>query len=314
MPPACLIISYARKDNVLQLVNKVIDSGALEIYISIDGPRNQSVKDIQSVLKLKLDEKQADFLGRIHIWQRKSNMGSGASVIASLDWVFASEEEAVILEDDLEISGEFYGFMKFGLKEMKNHENLKIVTGTNPFEDVTKNQLGKLSYPVSWGWATNRNNWQELRTLVFEGTTAKSTPIQSNKDLYWRIGRKRSLLGQIEAWDIPLASEMYKTPFYTLIPSINLVRNIGFDQYAEHTNEKIWPLNIPISKNSQDLKFKLDSNQLVDLNGHFEKYIFRIRKHHMLSWILHKTTDRYRFKSNPIVLLERTQLEDYPSS
>ncbi len=314
MIPACLIISYARKDNVLRLVEEIANSGVLRIYVSIDGPRNETVREIQAQIKINLERIHNTSPGRVHIWQRKSNMGSGASVIASLDWVFASEEEVIILEDDLEISGEFFEFMKFGLKEMKNHENLKIVTGTNPFENVTKNRLGKLSYPVSWGWATNRNNWQELKALLFEGTTAKFAPFQLNKYFYWRIGRKRSLLGQIEAWDIPLASEMHKTPFYTLIPSINLVRNIGFDQYAEHTTERIWPLNIPISRNLKELKFKFDSDHLVDLNSHFENEIFRIRKHHLLSWILHKTIDKYRFKSNSMALSERTHLEAHPSS
>jgi hypothetical protein len=314
MTHAGLIITYARKENVLRLVDELIKNGVQKIYISIDGPQNKNVEAIQSELKLELNREERDFSNQIQIWQRKVNMGSGASVIASLDWVFSSEEEVIILEDDLEIGEGFFQFMKYGLGEMTHERNLKIVTGTNPFEKVTKSRPGRLNYPVSWGWATNRANWQDLRALLFSATPTKFSIPQLHKNLYWRIGQKRALLGQIEAWDVPLASEMYKTSFYTLVPPDNLVRNIGFDQYAAHTSESAWPLNLPIFKYGEMINYKFDLSDCVDLNKNFEKQIFQIRTRHILSWVLHRITDRYRFKSPTVSLFDRTKMERHPNS
>jgi hypothetical protein len=313
MTLACLIISYARKDNVLQLVEEVFNSGIEKIYISIDGPRNQEVESFQLELKSDLAKWNGLHLSQIQIWQRKKNFGSGASVIASLDWVFANEEEVIVLEDDLEVREQFFNFMKFGLQQMKNHSNLKIVTGTNPFPEVTQNRFGKVHYPVAWGWATNRANWLELRKLLFGDFPTKSLHFHLNKDLYWRIGKKRALKGQIEAWDVPLASEMYKTPYYTLLPPSNLVRNIGFDRHAAHTSAAIWPLNLSIADYSVPENSELKPLMFVDLGKEFENKIFKIRLHHIVSWILHKTIDRYRFKPEVTTLQDRVLMEGYPS-
>jgi hypothetical protein len=313
MSLACLIISYARKDNVLQLVEEVSNAGIEKIYISIDGPRTQEIENIQLMLKSELANRDGLHLRQVQIWQRKRNFGSGASVIASLDWVFANEEEVIVLEDDLQVRGQFFSFMKFGLRQMKNHSNLKMVTGTNPFPEVTQNLFGKLHYPVAWGWATNRANWLELRKLLFGDFPTKSLHFHLSKDLYWQIGKKRALKGQIEAWDIPLASQMYKTPYYTLIPPSNLVRNIGFDRHAAHTRAAIWPLNLSIADYSVPENSELTSQMFVDLGKEFENKIFKIRLHHIVSWIFHKTIDRYRFKRDATTLQDRVLMEGYPS-
>jgi hypothetical protein len=313
MTIACLIISYARKDNVLQLVEEVSKAGIVKIYISIDGPRTQEIENIQLELKSELGKLVSVHLEQVQIWQRKKNFGSGASVIASLDWVFANEEEVIVLEDDLQVRGQFFDFMKFGLRQMKNHSTLKIVTGTNPFPEVTQNQFGKLHYPVAWGWATNRVNWLELRKLMFGDYPKKLSHFHLNRDLYWQIGKKRALLGQIEAWDVPLASEMYKTPYYTLIPPVNLVRNTGFDSHAAHTSEEIWPLNLSIADYSVPENSELTPLLLVDLGKEFENKIFRIRLHHIVSWIFHKVIDRYRFKPDATSLQDRVITEGFPS-
>lgn len=312
MNAACLIVSYARKENVLRLIDEVICAKIERIYVSIDGPRSKSIFDIQSELMIELSRIQDSFSGEIRIWQRRSNMGSGASVIASLDWAFESEDDVIVLEDDLEVSREFFDFMEYGLGEMKHLDSLKIVTGTNPFEEFTKGQLGRVNYPVSWGWATNRENWQQLRALIFEGASAKLTSRHVIRDLYWSIGRRRALLGNIEAWDIPLASEMCKTGFFSLIPRGNLVRNIGFDKFAAHTIESTWPLNLPFSKEIHHENSKLETVGIVNLNDAFEKSIFKIRACHLFSWMLHRSIDRFRFKSNSDTLLHRTQVEPYP--
>jgi len=313
MTLACLIISYARKENVLQLIEEVSRAGIEKIYISIDGPSNQEIKSIQLELINEIAKRNSPHFGQVQLWQRKKNFGSGASVIASLDWAFTNEEEVIILEDDLEVRGNFFNFMKFGLQEMKNHSDLKIVTGTNPFPEVTKNQFGKLHYPVAWGWATNRENWLELRKLLFGNSLSNSSHFHTIKNLYWQIGKKRALMGQIEAWDIPLASEMYKTSFYTLIPPSNLVRNIGFDRHAVHTSEAVWPLNLSVTDYSLPENSEFKPLMLVDLGQHFESKIFNIRSRHIISWILHKTLDRFRFKSGTTSLLDRVQLEGFPS-
>jgi hypothetical protein len=314
MAIATLIIAYGRKDNVLRLVEEVIGCGVTHIYISIDGPRNERVKGIQRDLCAELEHIKRKFSGELVVWQREFNMGSGASVIASLDWVFSREEELCILEDDLIIDNEFFNFIEFGLRSMSHGDsNLKIVTGTNPFEEVTNGRLGKLNYPVSWGWATNRSNWLQLRALIFTRTPMRASVQRLSTRLYWETGKRRALLGQIEAWDVPLACEMNKTNFYTLIPPSNLVRNIGFDEFASHTGMDHWPLDMEISEIPNLDLLDTDGYNLVNLNENFEKEIFRIRTRHSYTWVVNRVIDRFRFGRKSMGLFDRTQIEGAPA-
>jgi hypothetical protein len=313
MKHAAIVISYARKDNTLRLVEQLTRVGIERIYVSIDGPKNDQIHQIQNTLYSDLKQKQVNYSGKINIWQRELNMGSGASVIASLDWVFEYEDSCIIIEDDLLVTDELFSFLDFGLREMKNLKNLKMVTGTNPFEDVTCGDLGKVNYPVSWGWATNQENWKALRELIFNGAPKPATTLEFRKTQFWKVGRKRALSGQIEAWDVPLASEMYKTNFYTLIPPVNLVSNLGFDQFATHTSESIWPLNLPTNKLGDLTTLDYEEKHLVNLNQEFEGRIFKIRNRHNFTWIINLFVDKFRFKKITVPLIQRCELETFPN-
>lgn len=313
MVTATLIVSYARTNNTLQLIQSAINSGASRIYVSIDGPRNHEIERAQTLTLMRIRELQLNFSGQIFVWHRKTNMKSGASVIASLDWVFSREIEAVVIEDDLEVDKEFFEFMDFGLQSMKSHPRLLMVTGSNPFAKLTKADFAFVNFPVSWGWATNQKNWRIMRELIFQETSSTLNFRRLAKDCYWKIGKKRALLGRIDAWDVPLASEMYKTDYLTLIPPLNLVTNVGFDVHASHTTEKIWPLGLSRGRLPSNFGAPLSGTIGDNLNKDFERKIYRIRSYHIISWILHLLIDKFRFQEAVRPLQSTVRQEEFPN-
>jgi hypothetical protein len=314
MVVAALIVSYARTNNTVQLIETAINSGASRIYVSIDGPRSKEIATTQTLLLMRIRELQLNFPGQIFIWQRKTNMKSGASVIASLDWVFSREIEACVIEDDLELEKDFFDFMAFGLQAMKSNPKFLMVTGSNPFAELTNADFAFVNYPVSWGWATNQRNWLIIRELIFRKSLRNLNFRQLSKDCYWKIGKKRALLGRIDAWDVPLASEMYKTDYLTLLPPVNLVTNIGFDDHASHTTEKIWPLGLHRGKLPSNLGAPLSGVVGDNLNEEFERNIYRISFHHVISWIIHPFTDKFRFEKATKPLQLTIAQEDPPTT
>jgi len=314
MVVAALIVSYARTNNTVQLIETTIDSGASRIYVSIDGPRSKEIEEIQTLLLSRIRELQLNFSGQIFIWQRKTNMKSGASVIASLDWVFSREIEACVIEDDLELGKDFFDFMAFGLQEMKSNPKFLMVSGSNPFAESTKADFAFVNYPVSWGWATNQKNWLIIRELIFRESPRNLNFRRLSKDCYWKIGKERALLGRIDAWDVPLASEMYKTDYLTLLPPVNLVTNIGFDDHASHTTEKVWPLGLRSGKLPSNLGAPSSGVIGDNLNEEFERNIYQISFHHIISWILHPFTDTFRFGKATKPLQLTVAQEDLPTT
>jgi hypothetical protein len=313
MVKAVLVVSYARVKNTIQLVETAIAADVSKIYVAIDGPRDNDVKQIQDNLIEHIRKLQISYPNRITIWRRTLNMKSGASVISGLDWVFSVEEEVCILEDDLEIDADFFKFINFGISQMQYDSDLLMVAGSNPFTNSNEVEFGFVNYPVSWGWATNRKNWAKIRSLIFQNPVIRLKIGKFYKNLYWNIGKERSLLGRVDAWDIPLASEMYKTKYYTLLPPTNLVSNIGFDLHASHTTKDTWPLGLPRGKlmeNFDSLSVNPNNNSLNEL---FEKRIYKIGPRHIFSWVLHVLLDRIRYGNQRATLSETVAQEDFPS-
>ena len=69
---AALVVTYARKDNAMRLVEQLINSGIKTIYVSIDGPKDTQIRELQTLFKSMVQKKQAIFSGEILVWQRES--------------------------------------------------------------------------------------------------------------------------------------------------------------------------------------------------------------------------------------------------
>jgi hypothetical protein len=309
----CLFLVYAREENVLELVRTAADAGVTEFYISIDAPRTRVIKELQESLKNGLNSFFQEKNLVANYWERSSNLGAGASMIASLDWVFKFEESVVIFDDDLKIEASFFSFMDYGLNLMSENKNILSVCGTNPFENISKGRLSKASYPISWGWATNRDTWQVMRNMIFSSNYSRFITKNLKLEAFWRIGKSRALAGKVEAWDIPLAAQMHNSNYITLIPGNNLVKNIGFDENATHTSRNVWPLNLEISRNS-NLNFqRVEVQDLINLNANFEREIFNIRLLSIVSYFSYRFLDLFRFRQPYQSLLSRVEIERSPS-
>jgi hypothetical protein len=103
--------------------------------------------------------------------------------------------------------------------------------------------------------------------------------------IFFLAGALRVEVGIVDTWDLPLAYEMYSQKKMCVLPPVNLVSNIGTDDYATHTTHNRFPINYPIRELNE---FKLPSvKELKDAsrttNRFLENEIFRIRKRHYFS-------------------------------
>lgn len=303
-----LVVAYARKSNVHRLVQQCELNGIKRIYVAIDGPKTDEILAIQNDMETFLRDIQTRSQAEILIWRRERNLGSGAAVISGIDWSMKTSNNICILEDDLWIENNFFDFMQFGLEYISKNEKFLMVTGTNPFSNNQENRLYKVNYPVSWGWATNHHKWLQIRKNIFQDKI-ELTKKNIAKSMYWRLGNERALKGMIEAWDIPLAASMQQNSYYTLLPPINLVSNLGFDEYAAHTEEEVWPMGLKIGKIIDHPNYE---DNPIDISALFEKRIYKIRKSVIVSYLVKKVVDKIRFKGARTELLEKVLQEDLP--
>ena len=70
---------------------------------------------------------------------------------------------------------------------------------------------------------------------------------------FWQIGALRAKKGLVDAWDIPLAEVMRRLRKLSVVPPVNLVRNVGFSKLASNTKTQNYPLDLPIERLSDGI-------------------------------------------------------------
>jgi hypothetical protein len=307
-----LVIGYARKSTLIGLVEVATSSNVSAIYISIDGPKNESVKRIQDDILETLALYQKKCLIPIRILRRSENLGAGAAVVAAIDWFFNLEEEGVVLEDDLVVDQTFFQYVSEVLPKVRSDSHILSISGTRllPSSEL---QPSLTSYPLAWGWATTRDKWMVMRSLIFK----RSSPLRNHNSvkewIFWKTGKRRALNSYIDAWDIPLAEGMVSANYFTLVPPINLVSNVGFDSSATHTITPEWPLNLPRLQNySAPISLNLEASVLFANDQFMRSEIYAISHRHLVSGVLALILDplRYMKQHKNVSLLEKSSIKE----
>jgi hypothetical protein len=284
--PAVLIITHNRFENVKMLLDKIIKSDDLRLYIAIDGPNKSDVKYKERVLEFK---KHLDLIRlhqgvQIEVWERESNLGLACSMITAIDWFFAHEAKGIILEDDLSISNEFLNFANNALIHFEDHKEVLMISGNQFF--TQENNLGDVStcmYPLIWGWATWSDRWDNFRKTLNDGDILeRKVPLKISTRFFLELGCYRSISCRNNSWAILFAAYSRFQGFQSVLPNVNLVTNLGNDIYATNTISKHWTLNREIA-DSYNPNFKPISK--IDITDLVEKKIYGISNRHIFLFI-----------------------------
>ncbi len=290
-----LIIGYARKSTLLALIDIAVASDVKAIYISLDGPKNDSVELIQGELKAVLADYQKMSSTPIRILSRQKNLGAGAGVVAAVDWFFKFETEGIILEDDLVVDQTFFRYACDALQKIETNSRILSISGTR-LVPSTEREASLTSYPLAWGWATTREKWLIMRSLIFKRSAPPWKHKSMQEGFFWNSGKRRALKSRIEAWDIPLAEGMVSGGYFTLVPPVNLVSNVGFDTTATHTIAPTWPMNLRrVDQYPEPLKLNLEDSNCQMNDQFMRSEIFGISHRNFLTGIISFLIDPLRF-------------------
>lgn len=290
-----LIVGYSRVESLLSLVEAAIKSNAKSVYVALDGSRSVDTSIKQSQIIESLQNLRNETGTEIQIMQRKDNLGSGAGVINAINWFFSKEETGVILEDDLVVENSFFSYMNQVVSLMDSDPDILLASGTR-LRDSKSQTSSICSYPVVWGWATSREKWKVMTTLIFKEINRFESNISLSERVFWRTGKRRALKSQIDAWDIPLSAGMREKGYFSLVPPVNLVSNVGFDDVASHTTTPSWPLQLRLdSQLPPQIEIDRSSAELSANDELMRRRIFKISTKNILTGVISILLDQFRF-------------------
>lgn len=247
-----LVCAFARRDSLKQILAEVIKYEPTALYIHLDGPDG----------RLKTEEQHSDLLNLlgtysavewpVHFRVRKNNLGCSAAMITAIDWFFSRESAGIILEDDCIPSPEFFVLCEAFLSNYELATSVWGVSGDNSARVrwPTSAEINFTRYPLVWGWASWRNRWVDFRNEKCEAPghgAKKNFFFRHSERLVFRDFRDVRQ-PRVDSWDYLLAHHVVARNGSWGLPQVNLVSNVGFDEFATHTKIRNSRSDVPIAR------------------------------------------------------------------
>lgn len=250
-----LITAFNRPAHLNELLESLTQFHC-KIYVSLDVAKKGDTENEKLVneCKLVIDE-FSSFITKLRI--SPSNQGCFRGVSNAISWGFTQESRLIILEDDIRVGEAFLMFASRMLQEYEDVDTVGSIAGTNyvPAEFVTNTSYPfRLSaFTSSWGWATWSDRWKdyEIDLLNFPNMQYRFPKNfwSFSRKYYWKRIFDKTAAGIYDAWDYRWLYSNWIHNRLTIVPSDNLVINVGFGKDATHTKNEVPPKWVPFKIN-----------------------------------------------------------------
>jgi len=234
---------FNRPDLAEIVFSSIAKARPKKLFVVADGPRFAEEADACQQSRTVIED--VDWECEVVTDFSETNLGCKKRISSGLNWVFSEVEEAIILEDDCLPAPSFFNFCEACLDRYRDDERIMMVSGNN-FQRGWRN--GQDSYFFSkyvhiWGWATWRRAWQhydvDMTTWPDYKKAGRIRSICEDpwEQKYWTDVFDATFDGRVDTWDYQWCYACWSRGGLSILPSHNLISNIGFGPNATHTNQ-----------------------------------------------------------------------------
>lgn len=275
---------------VFIIFNRVVDTQRIfaeirkakpqKLFVIADGPRVDRPSDIERCAITRDIIESVDWDCEVFKNYSEINLGCGKRIASGLDWVFDRVEEAIIIEDDCMPDQSFFPFCQELLERYRDDGRVMSISGNN-FQfghQRTDYSYYFSKYSQTWGWATwgwvwkkyfdlHMSLWPQVRDsrglfdifghVKIDIKNEETKPqvlggVDNTK--YWYGIFEDTYAGEFNTWAYPFFFSCLVQHGVHILPSVNLVSNIGFGPEATHTTCVNCFANVPIAAMNFPLK------------------------------------------------------------
>lgn len=241
-PVAFLI--FNRPDTTARVFEAIRQAKPPKLLVVADGPRPDRADDIEKCKAARAVIEGVDWDCEVLTNYSEVNLGCGKRPVTGITWVFEQVEEAIILEDDILPDTTFFQFCEILLDKYRNDQRVMMISGENWLGQWKSNiQSYHFScYGDMWGWASWRRAWQyfdydmklwiesEARERI-RNVLASDEQFKVREKIFWQAYREKDV---IQCWDYQWSFARLLYSGLSIVPSLNLVLNIGFGKESTH--------------------------------------------------------------------------------
>ena len=244
MKTPVLLLIFNRPDTTRRVVEALRQARPEKLYIAADGPRPDRTGEKELCAQARAIALNATGDCRVRKLFRRSNLGCKRAVSSAISWFFTNEPEGIILEDDCLPGESFFRFCETLLSRYRTDQRIMHISGNNFQQGKPR---GSASYYFSryshvWGWASWRRAWRHYDVRMtslpefLRTNQLRSIFPAARVQRYWREKLRATHDGRIDTWDYQWAYAVWSQNGLSVLPNVNLVRNIGYGARATHTS------------------------------------------------------------------------------
>lgn len=270
-----VLLAYRRPTLTRQVFETIKAAKPPILLIVMDGPKPGNPEDQRLVSETRNVVEVVDWDCEVHRIYSDHNLGLKNRISTGLDEVFQRVDRAIILEDDCLPSPSFFRYASEMLEKFVRDERIGIVSGS---QRLRGRKVSTSSYDFSqdvriWGWATWARTWhgfQEIDGLNRKRSSAEVRDLVSRFSRGARRNHMKSMVNHensLDSWALPFTLHCVEKGYLNVVPSSNLVKNIGLGVSSTHTGFESYVAEVAAT----DLYFPLVHPSEVKYGGFFDE-------------------------------------------
>ncbi len=243
--PVVLII-FNRPDTTARVFAEIAKARPRKLLVVADGPRPDRPGEAEKCAVARSIIESVDWNCVVQRNYSDVNLGCGHRPATGISWAYEHVDEAIILEDDCVPHPTFFRFCEELLKRYRDDTRIMHIGGSNFQSRQKRNQF---SYFFSrhnvcfGGWATWRRAWNHFDMAAKPWSTLRDTswPLEivgsRRAAEYWRgvFDHAHFRGGDVDYWDHQWTLACWSQDGLSILPTTNLISNVGFREDATHT-------------------------------------------------------------------------------
>lgn len=244
-----LVLAFNRADHVAEAMKAIRNYKPERLYLECDGPRAHKKGEREAVeLTRKTMLDSIDWTCDVKTLFREDNLGCANAVYGAISWFFENEEYGVIVEDDMVIGIDFFRLCEELLPRYIDQKKIMTIQAMNKSHRTDINNTYIYSWRGGcWGWASWRRAWKKMDMSMSDLPSLsywmiiRRFGLMPGLDLmrnYWK-GYKH--LDTFSSWAYRWSLSIQANDGLSIVPGVNLAKNIGTDGGAHYDKNDIDP-------------------------------------------------------------------------
>jgi hypothetical protein len=257
-----VLIAFNRPEVTHRTLGRIREAAPDQLLLIADGPRPGNDSDVANCAAVRRELEAIDWPCEVKRRYADVNLGLEPNIESGLDWVFDQVDEAIVVEDDCLPNADFFRFCSELLEHYRTADDVWMIAGRAP--PLPAEVFDGASYAFTavgpiWGWATWSRAWKSHRDGTARGarTDLAGSKLRTSaaRRYFEDVASDRDGAGF--SWDSRWSLSQIRERGLAVIPSANLIKQIGFGADATNSATPIpqldlesiqWPLSHPAER------------------------------------------------------------------